>query len=145
MFQRGYLSEFLVTLFQQSLIGIVQPVSFTVHYRMESLCIELSVIDGNVCVDGCRYLHADEASVARKVGEQVFVVACGNERGISSHFLNACAVWLAEAGRRFLQQVLQESLLVHTYLVEFIQIYKEEATQVAARFSAAWYVTVSVW
>ena len=59
------------------------------HHRMEGLCIELAVVHGYVRIDGGRHLHADKTSVSREVGQQVLVIACGNERGISADFLNA--------------------------------------------------------
>ena len=101
------------------------------HHRMEGLCIELAVVHGYVRIDGSRHLHADETSVAREVGQQILVVACGNERGISAHFQNARSISLADAGRGFLQQVLQERLLGHADLVELVKVHQEETTQIS--------------
>ena len=90
------------------------------HHRMNRLCIKLAIVDGNVRVNGFRHFHTDETTVAGQIGQQIAVIARSDERGIPTHFENVRTVWLADAGRRFLQQMLQESLLVDTDLVEFI-------------------------
>ena len=102
MLQRRNLTEFLVAFLQQSFFGIVQPISLAVHHRMKGLRIELAVVDGHVRIDGSRHLHTDEASVARKIGQQVLVIACRDERSISTHLDDARTIRLAETCRRFL-------------------------------------------
>ena len=102
MLQRSDLTEFFVAFRQQGFVGIVQPISFAVHYGMEGLCIELVVVHGHVRVDGCRHLHTNESSVARKVGQEILVVARGDELGISAHFNDVRAVRFPETGRWFL-------------------------------------------
>ena len=98
---------------------------------MEGLRIKLVVVHGHVRIDRSRHLHTDETSVAREVGQQVLVIARGDERGISADFLDARTMWLADACRWLLQQVLQERLLVDADLVELVQVHQEETSQIA--------------
>ena len=131
MLQRRDLPELLIAFPQQRFVGIIQPITFTMHHGMKGLGIELGVVHGDVCFDGSRHLHTNEAAVTRKVGQQVLVIARGNERGIAADFLYTGAVRFTQAGRRLLQQMLQECLLIDADLVELIQIYQEESSQIS--------------
>lgn len=104
LLDRADLFEFPVGFFQDSFIRIVKPVTFAVAYRLHGLCIELTVVDCYVCVDGGRHFHTDKTTAAAAVRQQVFVVARSDERGIPAYFLNAAPVGLAQVGDRFLQR-----------------------------------------
>lgn len=62
-------------------------------------------------VDGCRQLDADEATVARRVGEDVGHVARGDERCLARQFLDACTIGTFRLYRGQLYDVLQKALL----------------------------------
>lgn len=52
LFQWGELFKFPVRPLQDGFIGIIQPVALTFGYGIQSLCIELAVVDGDICIDG---------------------------------------------------------------------------------------------
>ena len=75
LFQWGELFKFPVRPLQDGFIGIIQPVALTFGYGIQSLCIELAVVDGDICIDGAGDLNADETAAAAGVGQQVLLVA----------------------------------------------------------------------
>ena len=62
LFQWGELFKFPVRPLQDGFIGIIQPVALTFGYGIQSLCIELAVVDGDICIDGAGDLNADETA-----------------------------------------------------------------------------------
>ena len=75
LFQWGELFKFPVRPLQDGFIGIIQPVALTFGYGIQSLCIELAVVDGDICIDGAGDLNADETAAAAGVCQQVFLVS----------------------------------------------------------------------
>ena len=63
LFQWGELFKFPVRPLQDGFIGIIQPVALTFGYGIQSLCIELAVVDGDICIDGAGDLNADETAL----------------------------------------------------------------------------------
>lgn len=134
LFQWGELFKFPVRPLQDGFIGIIQPVALTFGYGIQSLCIELAVVDGDICIDGAGDLNADETAAATGVGQQVLLVAGADEGGIPPHLPDGAAVGFAQVGNRFLQQMLQEALLVDVDLVELVDVDEQKASQTALRF-----------
>ena len=134
LFQWGELFKFPVRPLQDGFIGIIQPVALTFGYGIQSLCIELAVVDGDICIDGAGDLNADETAAATGVGQQVLLVAGADEGGIPPHLPDGAAVGFAQVGNRFLQQMLQEALLVDVDLIELIDVDEQKASQAALRF-----------
>ena len=137
LFQWGELFKFPVRPLQDGFIGIIQPVALTFGYGIQSLCIELAVVDGDICIDGAGDLNADETAAATGVGQQVLLVAGADEGGIPPHLPDGAAVGFAQVGNRFLQQMLQEALLVDVDLVELVDVDEQKASQAAFRFLPA--------
>ena len=106
MFQRRNLLKFAVALPQNSLIFIIQPVTFLLIKQCHGLCIELAVVDGEISIDGAGDLNADETAAAAGVCQQVFLVAGCYKGGVASYFLDGGAVRLAQVCHGFLQQML---------------------------------------
>lgn len=79
-------------------------------------------------------LNADETAAATGVGQQVLLVAGADEGGIPPHLTDGAAVGFAQVGNRFLQQMLQEALLVDVDLIELIDVDEQKASQTALRF-----------
>lgn len=111
-----------VVLLYDCFVSVVQPVAFTLHDVVHGLGIELVIIDSDVCLDRTGHFDADETATSRRVGQQVFQIAGPDEGGIAAHFLNSGTVGLSQVGNRFLQEVLQEALLIGVYLVEFVDV-----------------------
>ena len=122
LFQWGELFKFPVRPLQDGFIGIIQPVTLTFGYGIQSLRIELAVVDADIRIDGTGDLNADETAAATGVGQQVLLVAGGDERGVSAHLEHGIGVWLAHVDHRLLEDMFQESLLGAAYLVEFIDV-----------------------
>ena len=137
LFQRCGLFKLPVGLFQDGFVGIVQPVAFTLHDVVHGLGIELAIIDSDVCLDRAGHFDANETAASRRVGQQVFQIAGPDEGGIAAHFLNSTTVGLSQVGNRFLQEVLQEALLIGVYLVEFVDVNQKKAAKAALRFLLA--------
>ena len=64
LFQWGELFKFPVRPLQDGFIGIIQPVTLTFGYGIQSLRIELAVVDGDIRIDGTGDLNADETAAA---------------------------------------------------------------------------------
>ena len=62
LFQWGELFKFPVRPLQDGFIGIIQPVTLTFGYGIQSLRIELAVVDGDIRIDGTGDLNADETA-----------------------------------------------------------------------------------
>ena len=58
LFQWGELFKFPVRPLQDGFIGIIQPVTLTFGYGIQSLRIELAVVDGDIRIDGTGDLNA---------------------------------------------------------------------------------------
>ena len=129
--------EFPVVLLYDCFVSVVQPVAFTLHDVVHGLGIELAIIDSDVCLDGAGHFDANETAASRRVGQQVFQIAGPDEGGIAAHFLNSTTVGLSQVGNRFLQEVLQEALLIGVYLVEFVDVNQKKAAKAALRFLLA--------
>ena len=137
LFQWGELFKFPVRPLQDGFIGIIQPVTLTFGYGIQSLRIELAVVDGDIRIDGTGDLNADETAAATGIGQQVLLIAGTDEGGIPPHLTDGAAVGFAQVGNRFLQQMLQETLLVDADLVELVDVDEQKASQAALRFLPA--------
>lgn len=137
LFQWGELFKFPVRPLQDGFIGIIQPVALTFGYGIQSLRIELAVVDADIRIDGTGDLNADETAAATGVGQQVLLIAGAYEGGIPPHLTDGAAVGFAQVGNRFLQQMLQEALLVDVDLVELVDVDEQKASQAAFRFLPA--------
>ena len=60
LFQWGELFKFPVRPLQDGFVGIIQPVALTFGYGIQSLRIELTVVDGDIRINGTGDLNADE-------------------------------------------------------------------------------------
>ena len=136
-FQWVYPLEFPVVLLYDCFVSVVQPVAFTFHDVVHGLGIELEIIDSDVCLDRAGHFDANETAASRRVGQQVFQIAGPDEGGIAAHFLNSGTVGLSQVGNRFLQEVLQEALLIGVYLVEFVDVNQKKTAKAALRFLLA--------
>ena len=56
------------------------------------------------------------------VRQQGFVIARPNEGGVTTHLLRSRTVWTADIDNRFLKNMFQKSLLIHSVLVKFVHI-----------------------
>ena len=128
--------EFPVVLLYDCFVSVVQPVAFTLHDVVHGLGIELAIIDSDVCLDRAGHFDANETAASRRVGQQVFQIAGPDEGGIAAHFLNSTTVGLSQVGNRFLQEVLQEALLIGVYLVEFVDVNQKKSGQGCAPLPA---------
>ena len=63
------------------------------------------------------------------------MVAGGNERGITPHFLHTPGIGAAKVGIGLLEQVLQERLLPQANLVILVEIDEEETAQCKFRLA----------
>jgi len=61
------------------------------------------------------------------------MIARSDERSIPAKFFHRRSIRTARVHHRFLQNMLQKSLLGGTYLVEFIHINKQKAIQIQLR------------
>ena len=61
------------------LFGLAEPAALATVQFIQQLGIRLGVVDRPRTVDGMLHFHADEASAARKIGQQVATVARANE------------------------------------------------------------------
>lgn len=73
-------------------LRLVEPAAVSVAQELQRLGEELAMVGHMGGVDGCRQFNADEATVARRVGEDVGHVARGDERRLARQFLDACAI-----------------------------------------------------
>ena len=89
---RRYFLKLFVVLRHQALFVAVEPVAFAAIEGVHGLGVELFVMDGATHVDRCGYFDADETTAARCVGEQVFMVAGADERGVTAQFLHGTGV-----------------------------------------------------
>ena len=64
LFQWGELFKFPVRPLQDGFVGIIQPVTLTFGYGIQSLRIELAVVDADIRIDGTGDLNADETAAA---------------------------------------------------------------------------------
>ena len=131
LLQRVHSLEFPVVFLHDGFVGIVQPIAFALQDVVHGLGVELAIIDADVCPDGAGHFDADETAASRRVGQQVFQVAGPDKGGVAAHFLDGGAVGLSQVGNRFLQEMLQETLLVGAYLVEFVDVNQEKAAKAA--------------
>lgn len=69
-------------------------------------------------------------ATAAGVGQQVLLVAGGDERGVSAHLEHGIGVWLAHVDHKLLEDMFQESLLGAAYLVEFIDVDERKTVEV---------------
>lgn len=129
LFQWSRLFKLLIALFQNGLVGVVQPVAFTLRNGSHGLGIELAVVDGDIGVDGTGYFDTDKAPAAAGIGQQVFLIAGAYEGGVAAYLLNGGSVWLPQVGYGFLQQMFQETLLADADLVELVDVDQKEAPQ----------------
>ena len=81
LFQWGELFKFPVRPLQDGFIGIIQPVTLTFGYGIQSLRIELAVVDADIRIDGTGDLNADETAAATGIGQQVLLIAGTDEGG----------------------------------------------------------------
>ena len=98
---------------------------------------ELAVVDADIRIDGTGDLNADETAAATGVGQQVLLIAGAYEGGIPPHLTDGAAVGFAQVGSRFLQQMLQEALLVDVDLIELVNVDEQKASQTAFCFLPA--------
>ena len=84
MLQRRNLLKFAVALPQNSLIFIIQPVTFLLIKQCHGLCIELAVVYGDMGINGSGHLDTDKATASRGVGEQILLIAGADESGIAA-------------------------------------------------------------
>lgn len=50
------------------------------------------------------------------------MIARPNEGGVTTHLLRSRTVWTADIDNRFLKNMFQKSLLIHSVLVKFVHI-----------------------
>ena len=140
LLQRTYLFKFTVCFFKNLLIVLVQPVPFTFINSIHRLCIKLFIIDGDIRVDRTCHLYTDETAASAGIGQQILLIARADKGSITTHFADSVAVRFPQISDRFLQQMLQESLLTDINLVELINIYQEKTPQITLRFLLAFEV-----
>ena len=88
---------------------------------MHRLCIELFVINWGT-IDWPGHIDNNITAATGSVCQQVFVIARPNEGGVTTHLLRSRTVWTADIDNRFLKNMLQKSLLIHSVLVKFVHI-----------------------
>lgn len=128
-----YLFEIVVVFRHNPFVRLVEPIAFAVVQFVHGLGIKLVVVYRAVGVYCFRHFYADEPATAAGVGQQVLLVAGGDERGVSAHLEHGIGVWLAHVDHRLLEDMFQESLLGAAYLVEFIDV--DERKTVEVKFS----------
>ena len=73
------LDELLVPHGYLHFLGVVCPIACVVSYEMEGLCIELSVVEWCLGVDGCEHSGADESACALHYAQHFLVVGGADE------------------------------------------------------------------
>ena len=100
LFQWGELFKFPVRPLQDGFIGIIQPVTLTFGYGIQSLRIELAVVDGDIRIDGTGDLNADETAAARVLagmkkyvdgGEEVYPLRYALEDAYTANLMTTAA------------------------------------------------------
>lgn len=127
---RGRLLEVAVAFGHDLLVGVVEPVALAVVQLVHGLGVQLAVVYRAGGVDGAGHVDADEAAAAAGVGQQVLLVAGGDERGVAAHLEHGVGIGFAHIDDGFLEDVLQEALLGDAYLVELVDVDEREAVQV---------------
>ena len=74
-----------------------------------------------------------ETTATGSIRQQIPMIACSDERSIPAKFFHRRSIRTACVHHRFLQNMLQKSLLGGTYLVELIHINKQKAIQIQLR------------
>ena len=126
----GHLLEFTIVFGHNPFVCPVEPIPFSAIQFVHGLRIKLSVVYRTGGVYHSCHFDADETAAARRVGEQVLLIARGDERGITAHFEHGVGIRLAHGHHRFLEDVLQEALLRGAHLVEFIDVYQRKTIQI---------------
>ena len=72
--------ERAVSLLDFGFLFLAEPATFAILQLVQQLGIKLFIIHRRVAIDGALHFHADEAAAARKVSQQVSVVAGADER-----------------------------------------------------------------
>ena len=104
-------------------LRLVEPAAVSVAQQLQRLGEELAMVGHTGGVDRRCQFDADEATVARRVGEDVGHVARGDERCLARQFLDACAIGTFRLYRGQLYDVLQKALLhARRYLVELVEV-----------------------
>ena len=127
-----YLFEIVVVFRHNPFVRLVEPIAFAVVQFVHGLGIKLVVVYRAVGVYCFRHFYADEPATAAGVGQQVLLVAGGDERGVSAHLEHGIGVWLAHVDHRLLEDMFQESLLGAAYLVEFIDVDERKTVEVSS-------------
>lgn len=116
-----------VVLHQQFGLNIIEICFFVMFQGVKGLCKELSVIGFHAHIDGGCQLHADEAAVARRVGENVGEIARCDERRQSWKLLHAGAIRTFHLDTWQLDDVFQKSLLHGgRNLIELVEVDEQE-------------------
>lgn len=130
LFFGRFLFEIVVAFGHNPLVRLVEPVAFAVVQFVHGLGIKLVVVYRTVGLYGLRHFYTDEAAAAAGVGQQVFLVAGGDERGVPAHLEHGIGIGLSHVDYRFLEDMLQKSLLGGAYLVEFVDVDERKAVEV---------------
>ena len=101
--------------------------------QFQRLCIQLFIINGTRHIYASRHINADETTATGSIRQQIPMIACSDERSIPAKFFHRRSIRTARVHHRFLQNMLQKSLLGGTYLVELIHINKQKAIQIQLR------------
>ena len=92
LFQWGGLFKFPVRPLQDGFIGIIQPVTLTFGYGIQSLRIELAVVDGDIRINRCSHFDTDKTAASRRIGQNILAVGCTGKRSDSRQFGEALLI-----------------------------------------------------
>ena len=130
IFVQWTLLELLVRLHLPLLLFGHKPITLPFVQRRDGLRVKLVVFDRLRIVDPAFHFDADEAAASGRVAQQVRVVAGRDERGVATDGFHLGGIRFAQVHDRFLQQVLQESLVLFADLVELVDVDQAETGQV---------------
>ena len=130
IFVQWTLLELLVRLHLPLLLFGHKPITLPFVQRRDGLRVKLVVFDRLRIVDPAFHFDADEAAASGRVAQQVRVVAGRDERGVATDGFHLGGIRFAQVHDRFLQQVLQESLMLFADLVELVNVDQAETGQV---------------
>lgn len=108
--------------FQLACFFFVKPAALTAFDGRQCLGIELGMIYRGSHINGMGQLHADEATAATLVTQQVTAVARGYERGHTLLLLHLCVVGTLHRHRGQLHHILEGGHAAVAEAVDLVHI-----------------------
>lgn len=129
LFFGRYLLELTVVGDDFGFFFVCEPVAFVIGQCFHRLCIQLFVVDRLYIIDGVCDFDANETSATGRVGQDIEVVACCDECGVTSQIPVGRLVGQPCADVRFLQDMLQVTLVRILDGIELVYVYQGIAVQ----------------